>query len=50
MRPFLEGEGGNMLRNQLMMDKVHDRVVAILQGEAPDLDSLEEPEEEVGRS
>lgn len=47
MRPFLEGEGGNMLRNQLMMDKVHNRIVAILQGEAPDLDSLEDATESV---
>ncbi len=46
MRPFLEGEGGNMLRNEIMMDKVHNRVVAILSGEAPDLAELEAAAEE----
>ncbi|HFE38735.1 MAG TPA: trigger factor [Gammaproteobacteria bacterium] len=37
MRPFFEGQGGDMLRNELTMDKIHERLVAILSGTAPDL-------------
>lgn len=46
MRPFLEGEGGAQLRNEAMMDKVHERLVAILSGNAPDLAELEASDEE----
>ena len=44
MRPYLEGEAGGMLRSQLLMDKVHDRLLAIYAGEAPDLAELEAAE------
>jgi FKBP-type peptidyl-prolyl cis-trans isomerase (trigger factor) len=47
MRDWLTGEAGrNMLGNDILMDKIYDRIVAIYQGEAPDLAELESEEEE----
>ena len=50
MRPFLEGEGGNMLRNEIMMEKIYDRFVAVLTGTAPSLEELEAAGEESAES
>ncbi len=38
---FLQGRGRASLANDIMLDKVHDRIVAILTGDAPDLADLE---------
>lgn len=37
MRPYLEGEGGAMIRQELLTNKVYDRITAIFAGAAPDL-------------
>ncbi len=43
MRPYLEGEGGAMIRQELLTNKVYDRIAAIFAGEAPELtDTAEE--------
>ena len=52
MRPFFEQDGGSMLRNEIMTDLIHGRLMAIFAGEAPELtaeeadaDSVEEEAE-----
>ncbi len=46
MRDFYkQGYGLEMISSQILMDKVHERMVAILSGEAPDLAELEAAEE-----
>lgn len=46
LRQMLLGpEGIQSLANDLMMDKIYERLLAIIKGEAPDLDALEEAEE-----
>ncbi|MEJ2746782.1 MAG: trigger factor [Anaerolineae bacterium] len=42
---FKSGYGFDMISSEVIMDKVHDRMVAILSGEAPDLDALAEAED-----
>jgi trigger factor len=42
---FNSGYGFDMISSEVIMDKVHDRMVAILSGEAPDLDAIAEAEE-----
>jgi trigger factor len=42
---FTSGYGFDMISSEIIMDKVHDRMVAILGGEAPDLDAIAEAEE-----
>jgi trigger factor len=42
---FNSGHGFDMISSEVIMDKVHDRMVAILSGEAPDLDAIAEAEE-----
>jgi trigger factor len=42
---FQSGYGFDMISSEIIMDKVHDRMVAILGGEAPDLDAIAEAEE-----
>jgi trigger factor len=42
---FNSGYGFDMISSQVIMDKVYDRMVAILSGEAPDLDAITEAEE-----
>ena len=37
MRPFFEQDGGSMLRNEIMTDLIHNRLMAIFAGEAPEL-------------
>lgn len=46
MKPFFDGQGGDMIRNELTMDKIHTRLLAILSGNAPDLAELEAAEED----
>jgi len=47
MRDWLSGDSGrNMLGNDLLMDKIHARMEAILTGNAPDLEALAAAEEE----
>ena len=48
MRQFLVGQGGAMIRQELLMDRVYDRTVAIYSGDAPDLSSSEGEEAEDG--
>lgn len=43
MRPFFEQDGGMMIRNDIMTENIHGRLLAIYAGEAPDL-SAEEAE------
>ncbi len=42
---FNSGYGFDMISSEVIMDKVHDRMVAILSGEAPDLDAIAEAED-----
>ncbi|MGB1249350.1 MAG: trigger factor [Candidatus Promineifilaceae bacterium] len=37
MRPFFERDGGMMVRNDIMTENIHGRLLAIYAGEAPDL-------------
>lgn len=39
---YQSGYGFDMISSEILMDKVYDRIVAILSGQAPDLDSLED--------
>jgi trigger factor len=41
---FNSGYGFDMISSEVIMDKVYDRMVAILSGEAPDLDAIAEVE------
>jgi trigger factor len=43
---FAKGQGLEMLSSQLVMDKVHERINAIVTGNAPDLEALEAAEAE----
>ena len=42
MQNYLIESGGTMIVNKLIMDKLYDRYMVILKGEAPDLDVLVE--------
>lgn len=42
---FSSGYGFDMISSEIIMDKVHERMIAILGGEAPDLDAIAEAEE-----
>lgn len=42
---YKSGYGFDMMSSEILMDKVHERIVAILKGEAPDLSELEEDED-----
>ncbi len=42
---FNSGYGFDMISSEVIMDKVHDRMVAILSGEAPDVAAIAEAEE-----
>lgn len=44
---YRSGPGFDMLSSEVLMDKAYERMKAILSGEAPDLDELEEAEAEV---
>ena len=48
MRNFMEQQGTMMIRQELLMDKVHERLLAVYAGEAPDLDA--EPDADGGDS
>ena len=39
---YMQGAGLDMISSEVLSDKVYDRMVAILSGEAPDLDALDE--------
>jgi trigger factor len=41
---YLTGPGFDMISSEVLSDKVYERMVAILSGNAPDLDALEEEE------
>jgi trigger factor len=43
---YLSGSGFDMISNEVLSNKVYERMVAILSGDAPDLDALTEDEEE----
>jgi trigger factor len=38
---LMEGRGRESMANEIMLDKVHDRIIAILTGDAPDLAELD---------
>ena len=42
---YLTGPGFDMISSEVLSNKVYERMVAILSGNAPDLDALEEEEE-----
>jgi trigger factor len=42
---FNSGYGFDMISSEVIMDKVYDRMAAVLSGEAPDLDAIAEAEE-----
>ena len=42
---FRQGQGLEMISSQVMMDLLHERVEAIVLGEAPDLEALEEEDD-----
>ena len=46
MSMYLQGDRGRELRNEALSMKAQARVIAILAGEAPDLDTLDEEDEE----
>jgi hypothetical protein len=41
---FLTGPGFDMISSEVLSNKVYERMVAILSGNAPDLDALAEEE------
>lgn len=43
---FRQGQGFNTISGEVLMNKVHDRIKAVVTGNAPDLDALESAEEE----
>ena len=46
MRNYYQtGYGFDMISSEILMDKAHERIAAILQGQAPDLDALDAEEE-----
>jgi hypothetical protein len=42
---YLTGAGYDMVSSEVLSNKVYERMMAILSGNAPDLDALEEEEE-----
>ena len=44
---FTQGQGVEMMSNEILMDKVQERVEAVVTGHAPDLEALEAAEETV---
>ena len=44
---YLTGQGFDMISSEVLSNKVYERMVAILSGNAPDLDALEALEEEI---
>ncbi len=47
---YLSGSGFDMISSEVLSNKVHERIVAILSGEAPDLDAVDAEEEELAIS
>jgi FKBP-type peptidyl-prolyl cis-trans isomerase (trigger factor) len=43
---YLQGAGFDMISSEVLSNKVYERMVAIFGGNAPDLDALDEEEEE----
>ncbi len=51
MRDFyLSGSGFDMISSEVLSNKVYERIVAILSGEAPDLDAVDAEEEDLAIS
>jgi hypothetical protein len=44
---FRQGQGMDAITNDLMMDKIYERIEAIVTGNPPDLEALETDEQEV---